>query len=136
RAPLAAAVAFGLLMAPGAQAFEFSRGELTGSFDTTVSYGYSWRIDEQDPDLIGKSWFDPLLCAQNVPLGAIPVGTGRCTSTGGVPGSDYQIGARGRFSANRDDGNLKYDRGDAISNAVKITSEFSLNWRDWGLFTR
>src|SRR5690606_37454922 len=87
-------------------------------------------------DLIGKSWFDPLLCAQNVPLGAIPVGTGRCTSTGGVPGSDYQIGARGRFSANRDDGNLKYDRGDAISNAVKITSEFSLNWRDWGLFTR
>ena len=136
RAPLAAAVALGLLMAPAAQAFEFSRGELSGSLDTTVSYGYSWRVDEQDPNLIAKSWFDPLLCAQNVPLAAIPVGPGRCTSTGGVPGSPAQIAAPGRFSANRDDGNLKYDEGDAISSAVKITSELSLNWRSWGAFMR
>lgn len=136
RAPLAAAVALGLLLAPAAHAFEFSRGELTGSFDTTVSYGYSWRVQEQDPSLIGKSWFNPLLCTQNVPLGPIPVGPGRCTSTGGVPGSAAQIAAPGRFSANRDDGNLKYDKGDAISSALKITSELSLNWRDWGVFTR
>jgi hypothetical protein len=136
RAPLAAAVALGLLMAPAAQAFEFSRGELTGSLDTTVSYGYSWRVDERDDDLVGKSWFNPLLCMQNVPLGAIPVGPGRCTSTGGVPGSPAQIAAPGRFSANRDDGNLKYDKGDAISSAVKITSEMSLNWRTWGAFVR
>lgn len=136
RAPLAAAVALGLLMAPAAQAFEFSRGELSGSLDTTVSYGYSWRVDEQDPNLIAKSWFNPLLCTQNVPLGAILVGPGRCTSTGGVPGSPAQIAAPGRFSANRDDGNLKYDEGDAISSAVKITSEMSLNWRTWGAFMR
>jgi hypothetical protein len=136
RAPLAAAVALGLLMAPAVQAFEFSRGELSGSLDTTVSYGYSWRVDDQDPNLIAKSWFNPLLCAQNVPLGAIPVGPGRCTSTGGVPGSPAQIAAPGRFSANRDDGNLKYDEGDAISSAVKITSEVSLNWRTWGAFVR
>lgn len=136
RAPLAAAVALGLLMAPAAQAFEFSRGELSGSLDTTVSYGYSWRVDEQDPNLIAKSWFNPLLCTQNVPLGPIPVGPGRCTSTGGVPGSPAQIAAPGRFSANRDDGNLKYDKGDAISSAVKITSEMSLNWRTWGAFMR
>ena len=82
------------------------------------------------------SWFDPLLCTQNVPLAAIPVGPGRCTSTGGVPGSPAQIAAPGRFSANRDDGNLKYDEGDAISSAVKITSELSLNWRSWGAFMR
>ena len=136
RARLAAAVAFGLLMAPAAQAIEFSRGELQGSFDTTVSYGYSWRVEDQDPNLIAKSWFNPLLCTQNVPLGAIPVGPGRCTSTGGVPGSQAQIDAMGRFSANRDDGNLKYDEGDAISNAIKLTSELSLNWRDWGMFMR
>jgi hypothetical protein len=136
RAPLAAAVALGLLVAPAAQAFEFSRGELTGSLDTTVSFGYSWRVEERDDDLVAKSWFDPLLCAQNFPLGAIPVGPGRCTSTGGVPGSPAQLAAPGRFSANRDDGNLKYDDGDAISNAVKITSEISLNWRTWGAFAR
>ena len=136
RARLAAAVALGLLMAPAAQAIEFSRGELQGSFDTTVSYGYSWRVEEQDPNLIAKSWFNPLLCTQNVPLGAIPVGPGRCTSTGGVPGSQAQIDAMGRFSANRDDGNLKYDEGDAISSAIKLTSELSLNYRDWGMFMR
>lgn len=136
RAPLAAAVALGLLAAPAVNAFEFSRGELTGSLDTTVSYGYAWRVNDPDPDLVGKSWFNPLLCTQNVPLGAIPVGPGRCTSTGGVPGSQFQIDAQGRFSANRDDGNLKYGEDDAISSAFKITTEFSLNWRDWGLFTR
>lgn len=136
RAPLAAAVALGLVLAPAAQAFEFSRGELSGSFDTTVSYGYSWRVEERDTNLIAKSWFNPLLCTENFPLGAIPVGPGRCTSTGGVPGSAAQVAAPGRFSANRDDGNLKYDDGDAISSALKITSEVSLNWRDWGAFAR
>jgi len=136
RAPLAAAVVLGLMMASPAQAFEFSRGELTGSFDTTVSYGYSWRVEDRDDDLVAKSWFNPLLCTQNVPLGAIPVGPGRCTGSGGVPGSPEQLGALGRFSANRDDGNLKYDDGDAISNAIKITSELGLNWRDWGAFFR
>ena len=136
RAPLAAAVALGLMLAPAAHAFEFSNGELTGSLDTTVSYGYAWRVEDRDDDLIAKSWFNPLLCTQNVPLGAIPVGPGRCTAAGGVPGSPEQLAAPGRFSANRDDGNLKYDDGDAISSAVKLTSELSLNWRDWGLFAR
>ena len=136
RAPLAAAVALGLVLAPAAQAFEFSRGELSGSWDTTVSYGYSWRMEEQDENLIAKSWYNPLLCAQNFPLGAIPVGPGRCTSTGGVPGAPSQIAAPGRFSVNRDDGNLKYNDGDAISSAFKITSEVSLTWRDWGAFAR
>lgn len=136
RAPLAAAVALGLMMAPAAQAFEFERGELSGSLDTTVSYGYSWRVEERDDDLVAKSFFNPLLCTQNVPLGLIAVGPGRCTSTGGVPGSAFQLAAPGRFSANRDDGNLKYDDGDAISSAFKITSEISLNWRSWGAFAR
>ena len=26
-----------------------------GSFDTTVSYGYAWRVEDQDPNLISKS---------------------------------------------------------------------------------
>lgn len=136
RAPLATAVALGLLLAPAAQAFEFSRGELQGSIDTTVSFGYSWRVDDREDNLVAKSWFDPLLCAQNFPLAAIPPGPARCAAAGGVPGSQAQIDARGRFSANRDDGNLKYDDGDAISSAAKITSEISLNWRGWGMFAR
>src|SRR6186713_1323426 len=73
RAPLATAVALALFSAPAAQAFEFERGGFTGSWDTTVSYGISQRTEEQDPELIGKAWFNPLLCRQNVNLSA-PVG--------------------------------------------------------------
>jgi hypothetical protein len=138
RAPLATAVAVALLAAPAAQAFEFERGGISGSFDTTVSYGASWRTEEADPDLLGKTVFDPAICFQNIPLAAIPVGIGRCSSNA-VPGSPYQIAAPGRFSVNRDDGNLKYDKGDLFSNAFKITSELSLKWGDdgdWGAFMR
>ena len=62
RAPLAAAVAFALLSAPAAQAFEFEKGGLTGSLDTTISYFVSVRTEDADPDLIGKAYFDPALC--------------------------------------------------------------------------
>jgi hypothetical protein len=135
RAPLATAVAAALFVAPAAHAFEFQKGGLTGSLDTTVSYGISVRTEDQDEDLIGKAHFNPGLCAFNVPLGPIPPGAGRC-STNAVPGSPEQVAAPGRFSVNRDDGNLKYDKGDAFSNAIKITSELSLKWGNWGAFTR
>ena len=135
RAPLATAVAVALLSAPAAQAFEFEKGGLTGSLDTTISYGISVRTDNADPDLIGKAYFNPAICFQNIPLGAIPPGPGRCSSNA-VPGSAFQVAAPGRFSVNRDDGDLKYAKGDAFSNAFKITSELSLKWGTWGAFTR
>ena len=43
----------GMIWAPPAVAFEFSKGELTGSFDTTLSVGAAWRIQKRDPSLIG-----------------------------------------------------------------------------------
>jgi len=135
RAPLATAVAVALLAAPAAQAFEFEKGGLTGSLDTTVSYGISVRTEEPDEDLIGKAFFNPLICFQNqrIPPGPAPSPTA-CSA--GFPGSAAQIAAPGRFSVNRDDGDLKYDEGDAFSNAIKITSELSLKWGTWGAFTR
>jgi hypothetical protein len=135
RAPLATAVAVALLAAPAAQAFEFEKGGLTGSLDTTVSYGVSVRTEEPDEDLIGKAQFNPLICFQNqrIPPGPPPSLTA-CSA--GFPGSAAQIAAPGRFSVNRDDGDLKYDEGDAFSNAIKITSELSLKWGTWGAFTR
>lgn len=137
RAPLAMAVAVALLAAPAAHAFSFEKGEFTGSWDTTVTYGLSLRTQGASDGLKAKSLFNPLLCAQNIPLGGLTFpNAGRCSSTGGVPGSTAQLAAPGRFSANRDDGNLKYDAGEPISNAVKLTSELGVNWRDWGLFTR
>src|SRR6185295_4705660 len=95
RAPLASAVAVALLTAPAAHAFEFGQGDWTGSLDTTVSYGYSWRVQDIDPGLVAKAHFDPLICLH---AALFP------SCGGGFPGSAYQIAAPGRFSANRDDG--------------------------------
>jgi hypothetical protein len=144
RAPLATAIAFGLLAAPAAQAFEFQKGGLTGSLDTTVSYGVSIRTEDADPDLIGKGYFNPLICTQNAvgtvvidPTAVIPPPAGSFNPCSlGYPGSAAQRAAPGRFSVNRDDGDLKYDNGDPFSNAIKITSELSLKWGTWGAFTR
>ena len=36
-----------------AEAFEFHNGELTGSFDTTLSIGAAWRVQKRDPALVG-----------------------------------------------------------------------------------
>ena len=130
RAPLAVALAGALLAtfaAPAVQAFEFSRGELSGSLDTTVSYGLSARMEDQDDDLIGKTHFTPTLAAQVAALQA----QGRY-----LDAQALQIAARGRFSVNGDDGNLNYDDGDLFSNAFKITSKMSLNIRDSGAFVR
>ena len=130
RAPLAMAVAVALLLAPTVQAFEFEKGELTGSIDTTVSLGYSWRTEDQDPNLIGKANFNPLIGGAN--QGIAPPFTG----LGSFPGSLVQQNARGRFSINRDDGNLLYDQGDAISQAFKVTSEMNLKYKNFGAFMR
>lgn len=127
RAPLAAAVFVALLAAPAAQAFDFQNGELQGSLDTNLSYGGSIRMQDRADDLLAKSFFNPLIGGQVAALQA----QGRF-----LEAQQLQIAAQGRFSANRDDGNLKYDDGDYISNAFKVTSELSLQWRDWGAFTR
>jgi len=126
KAPLALAVAVALA-APAAHAIEFSRGELSGTLDTTLSYGVAVRMQDPADDLIGKAQFNPALVAQISALQA----QGRY-----LEAQALQVGARGRFSVNRDDGNLKYDDGDLISNAFKITSELGLNWRNSGAFAR
>ncbi|MDP1653169.1 MAG: DUF1302 domain-containing protein [Rhodocyclaceae bacterium] len=47
------AIALALMVgAPSAFAFEFKSGEVTGSFDTTVSAGALWRMDHRDPTLV------------------------------------------------------------------------------------
>lgn len=130
RAPLAMAVTLALLSAPSVQAFEFESGELTGSIDTTVSLGYSWRTEDQDPNLIGKSHYDPLIAFYNIGF-APPF-----NALGTFPGTPAQQNATGRFSVNRDDGNLLYDQGDAISQAFKITSELDLKYKNFGAFMR
>jgi len=49
-------VALGLslfIVAP-ALSIQFEEGDLTGSLDTTLSHGFSWRVQDRDPAIIGK----------------------------------------------------------------------------------
>ncbi len=57
RNTLATALALALAAPGAALAFEFrsESGELTGSLDTTVSFGASWRMQDRDASLIGIS---------------------------------------------------------------------------------
>jgi len=101
-----------------AQAIEFSSesNEFSGSLDTTISYGASWRLKDYDPASVGKAANNP---------------------TTFLLDKNAQREQVGRWSVNGDDGILNYrDKGDLISNAVKITMELGLNWRNYGAFVR
>jgi len=126
RAPIALAVSLALL-AGSATAAEFSRGDFSMSIDTTLTYGASQRVEDRDNRLIGKANLDPTLGTR---VGALQA------QNRWVEAQALAASAPGRFSVNSDDGNLKYDKGDLISNALGITSEVSMNWREWGAFVR
>jgi hypothetical protein len=98
-------------------AIDIEYGDLYGSFDTTVSYGQSYRAQGVDRDIVAIS------NAGTVgPTGAIafPV-------AGGITGN--------AFSANFDDGNTNFQSG-IISNLAKFTSELDLVYRNTGAFVR
>lgn len=44
---------FPALFAPSVSAFEFGNEKFHGALDTTLSYGAIWRVQHQDPELIG-----------------------------------------------------------------------------------
>lgn len=100
----------------------FNNGDYSFNIDTTVSYGASWRVEDRDDDLVGKANLNPFV--------------GVDLSTGLPSSLDQRIAAPGRWSINSDDGNLNYDQGDLISNAVKFTSDLSFNAPTWGAFMR
>jgi hypothetical protein len=114
RCAIVAALVLGTASGP-ALAIEFSSGEISGSFDTTVTYGASWRVSDPDEDNLGKAVFDPT-------VGLLP--------------NSGQRAAIGRWSVNSDDGTQNYDGGDLVSNAIKVTSELDLRFRNYGAFVR
>jgi hypothetical protein len=50
----AAALAVACAIVP-VSAFQFSNGELKGNFDSTISYGGLWRLNNPSPDLYGTT---------------------------------------------------------------------------------
>ncbi len=114
--PCLLASAIGLaLVAQSSHAIDLSTDEVSIRLDTTISYGSGVRVGRRDSDLIAKSHFNPTIFM--APLQA-------------------QIDAQGRFSANSDDGNLNFDRGDFIFNAARVTSELQIDYDRYGAFVR
>ncbi len=114
---LSSAVAMALASGP-ALAIDFSSesGEVYGTFDTTLSYGASWRAKDRTAEEVGKSVNNPLTFA-------LPY--------------EQQLAVPGRWSGNDDDPNLNYpDKGDLITNVAKITAEADIRWRNYGAFIR
>lgn len=108
------ALSAGLAMLAGAipaHAFNFGdKDGLSGSLDTTVSYGVAYRAGDRDASLVG--------------------GPGRTA----LP---TKVGNGGQAStSNGDDGNLNYDQGDPFSSMLKATHELDLNYRNFGFFGR
>jgi hypothetical protein len=98
---------------------EFTKGDWFGSFDTTISYGASWRVDDYDPADVGKAWNNPAIGAT------------------GLIYSQAQRDALGRWSTNDDDGDLNYsEAGDLITHNFKVTAEFDISNGNFGAFFR
>jgi len=97
------AVLAGLCVSYTGHAFQFESGDISGSFDTSISYGTMFRVQDRDKSILG-------VASTTLPNGKQP------------PGS---LGGTG-FSVNGDDGNLNYGTG-LVSNLLRIVPELEIN---------
>lgn len=91
-----------------ASAFELDLGAVTGSLDTTVSYGTGWRMEAQDEKLATL-----------------------------YPNYVAAVLDNRRTFINKSDGDANFDNDSKpISSVYKITSDLELKWSDFGAFVR
>lgn len=112
----------GLCVLPTAQAFNFEPFDgLSLSWKNRVALGASWRMEDRNPDLIGKLNLNPQLCDGD-----------DCRDFGGDTAPNQRlVDAPGGFSAhNQDNGNLNYDQYDLVAASVIWTTDLSAYWRD------
>ncbi|WP_068545253.1 DUF1302 domain-containing protein [Thalassotalea crassostreae] len=127
KSSIAKSVTAGLLMlsATQANAVTFEWGNISGSIDSTFSYGESWRTENRNWDTIGKS----NNLRNNIDW-----------SNGGPEQGDIWLLGEGSYSTNGDLGNLNYDSGEAFSRMFKGSHEldiqYSADWGDIGFFGR
>lgn len=118
-AGVALAVAVALSAAQPAQAVDINTENWSGSWDTTVSFGATWRVEDRDPRRIGHA-------------NLAGVGPGGLAA---IPGSNTVL--TGAWSNNGDDGNLNFDQGEMVSRALKFTTELGLEHDSgFGFFAR
>jgi hypothetical protein len=126
-AGVVAAVGMALFVGQPAQAIDIEGDNWSGSWDTTVSYGSTWRMEDRDNKRIGHSNLG------NAASNFQPLGPGQLSA---VPNSNTLLD-QGGWSNNGDDGNLNFDKHDAVSTVAKITTEIGMaHTSGFGFFAR
>ena len=97
-AGVALAVGLALSGAQPVKAVDIDAGKWSGSWDTTLSFGATWRVEDRDPDRIGHANLRGR-------------GPGELATT---PGSMQNL--PGAWSHNGDDGNLNFEKDKTFSN--------------------
>lgn len=140
-----------------AAALEFQIGESTLKVDTLFTIGASWRMQDRDPSLIGKSSLhrlnnptgpglcytrtDPVDDGVNGPdpgdditmvAGVIPAGCG----TTNLANIRRYVAAPGSYNPSGDNGNLNFDKGDIVHALAKVTSDISFSFGNFNFFVR
>ena len=123
---LAVMAASSLLWTPASHAFVFgSEDGVSGSFDSTLSYGFATRLESPDCHLVGGD-------------------SGGCNNGSNTGLGHYYNLSRGNGYANADinysngdDGDLNYQKHDVFSEVIKGTHELSLRFGDgWSALGR
>ncbi|MGX5201297.1 DUF1302 domain-containing protein [Aliikangiella sp. IMCC44632] len=114
------AVSLALSAVTSVQAIELNTETWSGSWDTTVSAGMSWRAEDRDEKRIGHA-------------NLLGLGPGELSA---IPGSNQEL-TRGAWSNNGDDGNLNFDKGQMFSRVFKVTTELGMEHDSgFGFFVR
>jgi hypothetical protein len=96
------------LLSLSASAFEFNKGDLTGSFDTTLSYGTAWRTEAQNPAYAAL-----------------------------YPDYNAARAANKATFVNKNDGDAAFDNdGTVFAQVYKITSDLELKYSNYGALIR
>ncbi|TLU68057.1 DUF1302 domain-containing protein [Thalassotalea litorea] len=123
KSSVAKGIAAGLLSltATQAHAVNFDLGDFEISFDSTFSYGESWRTEN-------RNWDDHIGKSNNLKNNLDWINNDY---------SQEQIWALpGSYSTNGDMGNLNFDAGEAFSRVFKGSHELDIRYGDFGFFAR
>lgn len=141
---LGSAAIVSLLAVAPAQAVEAQFGEVSITFDTTVSMGASMLTQERESKFLPETNGGPVDPRDNLLLGANVLGNGLNAAPvpfSAIPGAGNNVTYTNNpnnfdGSLNGDDGRLNFDRGDLIGANVKATHDLIIGYQNYKIFAR
>jgi hypothetical protein len=141
---LGSAAIVSLLAVAPAQAVEAQFGEVSITFDTTVSMGASMLTQEREKAFLPETNGGPVDPRDNLALGARVLGNGLNAAPvpfSGIAGAGNNVTYTNNpnnfdGSLNADDGRLNFNRGDLIGANVKATHDLIVGYQNYKIFAR